>query len=256
MAVQGPSGATVQRTYAIVVPVGYDDTKPYPVVFEGAGCGATTPTSACTAGYPFQQVDTGGAIVVGIDYGAAPGLACYDSQNPLSNDVAFFPLLKQTIESELCVDEKREFFSGYGGGASFENQMTCAFADKLRGAVQVSGTEPLRLPACTSGPLSAFFIHDKLDAAQPYAADLPACTRILMDNGCGVATCDPTDIVHTKPYVPIGTAPPAGTKCVQWSGCPAAFPVVFCTTTGQGHLDQQQWAIAAFWNFIAHQGDP
>ena len=36
----------------------------------------------------------------------------------------------------------------------------------------------------------------------------------------------------------------------EYTDCPAAYPVVFCTTTGLGHADQHERAIPAFTLFF------
>ena len=39
--------------------------------------------------------------------------------------------------------------------------------------------------------------------------------------------------------------------CLRYINCPAEYPVIFCTTTGQGHSDQAANAIPGFTQFFA-----
>ena len=38
--------------------------------------------------------------------------------------------------------------------------------------------------------------------------------------------------------------------CVNFTGCPADYPVVFCTTMGAGHTPCEPWSDFAYWNFF------
>ncbi|HEY1534246.1 MAG TPA: hypothetical protein VGF76_09510, partial [Polyangiaceae bacterium] len=70
----------VDRGYWVYVPASYDKNKPYKVIYQGAGCGTSytngngvSNKSGMTNGsqpvWPFQSVDMGQAIQVGLDYG-------------------------------------------------------------------------------------------------------------------------------------------------------------------------------------------
>jgi hypothetical protein len=44
--------------------------------------------------------------------------------------------------------------------------------------------------------------------------------------------------------------------CVQYTDCPKEYPVVFCTTNGQGHNDQSNRAIPGFKDFFDMMNAP
>jgi hypothetical protein len=250
-------GSPEYRGWWVYVPTGYDPTKPYKVIYNGANCGSPDNFSAGAAGYPYDSVDGGNAILVGLDYDTYATVPyCYDDQDPQSNDFEFFPWLQSQIEASLCVDMNREFFSGYNGGAWLAQQLSCAFPDKLRGVVSNAGCEPAgtagSLPACVQKPTAAFFVHDPSSSFAPLQCILPACTRMLEQNGCSVTHCDPTDTTITTPYpVPTGVSLPAGGNCVQFNGCPANYPVVFCLTPNQNQSDGRSWGIVnLFWDWM------
>jgi len=218
-------------------------------------CGDPSISNSGSQGYEYQLFDDGEAIQVGLD--VDPDRAadhCYDDRNPTSNDFSFFPWLTAQIESELCVDMKHEFISGYSTGAYLANQLGCAFPDKLRGQVLVSGGEPVSQPTCVDHPIAAFFVHDTDDFDNPYGLILPACARTLRQNGCTNTDCsDPTDAGDTIPYtLPASITPPPGTQCTQFTGC-GQNPVVFCTTFGQMHGMQGSWVVPAFWDFMRNR---
>ncbi len=254
-------GSPEYRGWWVYVPTGYDPSKAYPVIYEGAGCGDPNFFDAGKEGYPYQLVDDNGAIQVGLDYDTYSDLLdCYDTRTLSSNDFTFFPWLMNQIEDELCVDTSRELISGYGSGASLAEQLGCAFADRLRAEVGVAAGEsdlgPALLPTCASHPIAAMFVHDFDDTDEPYAEALPACSSALVQNGCSVTDCsDPTSTTLTSVYVPPnGVTLPAQAQCRQFNGCPSAYPVVFCTTySNDGNNDQLWGGTSLFWDFMRNK---
>jgi poly(3-hydroxybutyrate) depolymerase len=260
------SGTPEERGWWVYVPDGYDSTKPYRVIYNGAGCGDGNYFNAGEDGYKYYSVDNSNAILVGLDYDTysdVPG--CYDNRNATSNDFTFFPWLQNEIESTFCVDKNHEFFSGYSSGGWVMQQFNCAFPDKLRGSVAVTGCEPgvagypgSQYPNCAQKPTAAFYVKDQGDTDNTYACILPACLRVLNQNGCKTAAgtaytaCNPLDTTTTTPYVvPAGVTPPPQTKCVTFNGCPADYPVVFCVTQNQDHSDDSNWGVVTlFWDWM------
>jgi hypothetical protein len=259
----------VDRGYWVYVPASYDKNKPYKVIYQGAGCGTSytngngvSNKSGMTNGsqpvWPFQSVDMGQAIQVGLDYGyTAARPNCFDDGNTQSNDFTFFPILKNLIEGAFCIDPSRVFLSGHSSGSWWVNQMTCAFGNEIRGIAVSTGNEP-PLPTCVVGAhIASMFLHDVKDQLNSYAGILPACARALKNNGCTTTKCDPSDASTTQPWpVPAGITLPGMGKCIQFNGCPADSPVAFCTTTnadpgGQDHYEFVNSFIAPlFWSFF------
>ena len=251
----------IARGYWLRVPPNYDPKKAYKVIYEGAPCGQPTggngqPNPSGRGVFDYASVDNGEAIQVGLDYGYA-GI-CYDNGNPKSNDFLFFPLLKKMIEGMLCIDTSNVFLSGYSSGSWLMNQLTCAFGNEIRATVEATGEEPSQQPTCVTGShIASLFLHDVNDQLNPYAGILPACARALKNNGCATATCDPSNAQTTQAWpVPGGLMIPGMGKCVQFNGCPADSPVVFCTTVnvdpgGANHYEHVNSFIPPlFWGFL------
>jgi len=259
----------VNRGYWLRLPPNYDKNKPYKVIYQGAGCGVSYPNGSGKANlsgtgngfqalWPFQTVDMGEAIQVGVDYGYNPARPnCFDDGNTMSNDFTFFPILKTMIESTLCTDPSHVYLSGHSSGSWWINQMTCAFGNQIRGVALATGGEP-SLPTCVTGAhIASLFLHDLFDQLNSYKGILPACARALKNNGCTTTTCDPANAATTTSWpIPQGLTLPGNGKCVQFNGCPADSPVVFCTTThadpgGQDHYEFVNSFIAPlFWNLF------
>jgi hypothetical protein len=256
-------GSPEYRGWWVYVPSGYDASKPYTVMYSGAGCFDPNWFHAGVDGYPYYNVDDGQAILVGMDYDTfAESPGCYDAVDPESNDLTFMPWLMDEIEGTFCVDTTREWISDYGDYQNtLAQQFDCAFPARLRGQVLVSGTEPGApgttgsLPTCNPAPLAAFYVKDVNDTDSTYASIIPGCSRVLKQNGCSNTKCDPMDTTLTTPYpVPAGVdLIKANGTCVKFNGCPADYPVVFCTTNyAPDHHDDDQYmgVVKLFWDFI------
>ena len=116
----------------------------------------------------------------------------------------------------------------------------------IHGQASVSGGEPNNDPPC-NGPVAAIWIHDLLDP-NPYSGSHEvALPRVLKMNGCFSAT--PKTAPWHEDIMGKGV-------CVQYTDCPAAYPVVFCTTVGQGHADQHALAIPGFKVFFDEASAP
>lgn len=260
------NGTPEWRGWWVWVPKDYDGSKPYHVVYNFAGCDDQDIFNAGNAGFNFDNDANADAIMVGLDYDTYTDVPlCYDNRNPNSNDFIFFPWLQKFIESQFCVDTNHEFLTGYSSGGWVMQQMNCKFPTAIRAAAAVTGCEPGTpadpggsQPTCdTTGKQAVFYVHDTTDNTNPYACILPGCTRMLKQNGCTVTDCsDPTSTTLTTAYAPpAGVTLPQGAQCRQFNGCPTDYPVVFCTTTGLAHgQNDTNWGVdKMFWDWFVNR---
>ncbi|HTA18754.1 MAG TPA: hypothetical protein VK989_05655, partial [Polyangia bacterium] len=87
------------------------------------------------------------------------------------------------------------------------------------------------------------------DNSNPLAGDQAALARVLRMNGCTGSATAPW---HSETTVLAGV-------CQQYTGCPPEYPVVFCTTAGDGHSSQAERAIPAstlFFDQVAAAASP
>jgi hypothetical protein len=136
--------------------------------------------------------------------------------------------------------------TGSGSGAAGSNALAgmCArkFAPEyhIRAQAAVSGGEPDNNPPC-NGPVAAIWIHDLMDSNAYSANHDVALPRVLKMNGCFSKT--PTTVPWHEDIMGKGV-------CVQYTDCPADYPVVFCTTNMYGHADQHERAVPGFTAFF------
>jgi hypothetical protein len=224
------------RNYYVWLPTGYDPTRAYTTVFLGTGCGGNGMTVL-----PMQNVSKGNAILVGL----SPVGQCFMTSAADSPEIAFFDAALKDVESSFCVDQAHVFIAGFSSGSWLANLIGCARAGIVRGQGNATGGLP-PVPTCT-GPIAAMLAHDEGDTTNAISGGEAARDRILKINGCSTTTI---------PYNPM--LGPNDTDleghpimCVQYQGCPPAYPVVWCPTTGQGHSDQVATGLSVpgFWNF-------
>lgn len=212
------------RATSVRLPTGYDPMRPYPVIVVLHGCGSGTNN------VPMEKVTGSDAILVR-GTGSASG-TCWDT-SASGSDVAFFDAMVADVRARFCTDENRVFAVGYSSGSWLVNQLTCIRSTTLRGGATVTGGESAT--GTCKGPVSRIFIHDTTDTDNDISGSVKARDRQLTQNGCDKAM---------QP-VPIDPSP-----CVTYPGCPAAYPVEWCQTSGQMHNRQDSWAPAAFWSFF------
>jgi poly(3-hydroxybutyrate) depolymerase len=212
------------RPYSVRLPTGYNASRAYPVIVLLHGCGSGTNN------VPMEKVTGTDAILV-----RGTGSAADTCWTTTANgaDVAFFDAMVADTKARFCADENRFFVVGYSSGSWLANQLTCIRSSVLRGAASVTGGESAG-SGC-KGPVSRIFIHDLDDTTNVISGSEKARDRQLTQNGCD------------KSMQPVAQDP---SPCVGYPGCPAAYPVVFCATSGQMHNRQDSFAPSTFWNFF------
>ncbi|HXK17291.1 MAG TPA: hypothetical protein VNG33_05805, partial [Polyangiaceae bacterium] len=259
------------------VPVDYRPDHPYRIVYIGQGCGAQHAGKTNT--YPLFNEAQGGseqAVYVGLsvpDNAANPG--CYDNNTgPDSQEWEAFDLIHTFVEQRYCVDNNRIYVAGYSTGAWLANMWGCYFAGTpsppldepdvtagrqerkfaphwaIRGHLGTAGTLPLNQPLPCNGPAAGFWLHDSLDKSILIETGIAALNQSLKSNGCVGNYQDGPK----QPWAPGEQIPGLAGACQAYTGCPAdvnaKYPLVFCTTNGNGHSDQALSAVPAFTQFL------
>jgi hypothetical protein len=273
------------RNYGVELPPNYDPTKPYPLILEGGGCvgGPTSDGGGFSAGETnvirvglsyVGQCFADGGVGGSMGFGCAPDAAsigiCVNTP-----EVPYVNAVLDDLESHLCVDLDQVFIAGIDSGAFESSTVSCALSERIRGMATVYGGLRINRPACT-GPTAAIMVvagADDTEPIGPLVMDMPFPSAGLS------ATQVNSDIVAFDSY---GSAPmrdellkrngctgtatavydPAYSQCVTYTGCPVAYPVVWCELPGLSHLvgnvnyDGTSYvpgtpANPLLWNFLA-----
>ncbi|HEY2900880.1 MAG TPA: hypothetical protein VGL59_09915 [Polyangia bacterium] len=224
----------VARQYSLRLPTGYDVNKPYRTIFSFHGCGAHNDNLI-----NIQDASGFDAILVAPEQISGN---CYDDQSKMSKDLPVFDALVQWSEDNLCVDKSRIFSMGFSSGSWMTNIIGCQRADVVRAKANVSGgiTGALTPTVDCKGNVAGIFLHDKDDTQNAIAGGMQARDVLLQENSCAMTS---------KPYTNV----PANTVglCVQYDGCKAGYPVVWCQTSGINHDPQQSRSPELFWRFLS-----
>jgi polyhydroxybutyrate depolymerase len=214
------------RIYWVRLPATYDADRAYPTVLLGPGCGASG-----QAPIPLQIASGEDAILVGMN-----GIDnCFNKESVDSPELPYFDETLKNVEATFCVDTSRIFVAGFSSGSWLTSYLGCTRAGVIRAQASVAGGLP-PVPACL-GPIPAMYVADSDDNKNDPATVKLALERVRVANGC-------SDV--TEPY-DIGVPSP----CVQYKGCNAGYPLVWCLTSGLGHADASQTQISTvgFWHF-------
>jgi poly(3-hydroxybutyrate) depolymerase len=215
------------RIYWLRVPNGYDPDRAYPTVFLGPGCGGSGQTPI-----PLQAASMDDAILVGLN-----GIDnCFNKDAADTPELAYFDATLAAIENDLCVDTSRVFVAGFSSGSWLTSYLGCVRAGVIRGQASVAGGLPPIPPTC-AGPIAAMYVADTDDTKNTVDTVKLAVDRARMIDGCSDET-EPYDFGVTSP-------------CLQYKGCKAGYPVVWCVTSGVGHADNSSTKISTngFWHF-------
>jgi poly(3-hydroxybutyrate) depolymerase len=238
------------REYVVGIPSDYDSTKRYPLVFAWHGLGGTADQVAqggtrageiyngyyglryasTQAGKPMLFVSGQGLPSASSDSGTD-----YAWRNTNGEDIAYTKAVLAWMDQTYCVDADRIFSIGFSFGGVMSNTVGCSMGDVIRAIAPFSGAGPgFGGPGggstCT-GQVAAFLGHGTSDptvaisngqASRDFWAKANHCTSTT-------AAIDPS-------------------PCVEYQGCDADYPVVWCEFDGVHEV--KSWETAGAWTFF------
>lgn len=177
------SGGT-NRSYILSIPTGYDNNRPYRLIFglhwlNGTANDVATggADGAVWAFYGQKQLSNNGTIFVapqGINNGWA---------NTNGRDITLVDDLVRLIESDLCVDTSLVFAMGWSYGGAMSYALACARPAVFRAVVVYSGAN---LSGCNGGtqPVAYFGIHGTHDSVLNISNGRSLRDTFVRNNGC------------------------------------------------------------------------
>lgn len=216
------SNVSNNRKYDVRLPANYDDSRAYPVILLLHGCGDATNN------VPVEREVGEDAIVI---RGTGTDGTCWFA-GPNGADMPYIDEIIADVQARFCVNAGQLFAVGYSSGSWLASSLSCHRGDVFRGIATVTGGEPTGISNC-KGQVGRIFVHDNMDNDNRIGGDTPSRDRMITTNKCTTTT------------MPVDPSP-----CVEYQGCDAGYPVIWCETTGKGHSRQDELAPAAFWNFF------
>lgn len=197
--------------YYFKLPMTYDNSKPYPLLYVFHPSGNDIDWAEKNAGFeatPARQ----NAIIV---YPKSAGNGWEQV------DIALFDPLHKQLTDNYCVDLARVFATGESSGGDYASVLGCEKADKVR-AVGPTAAKPMSgvglnpsTRTCT-GKTTAYVIHGKADSVVGAQAGIQTRDFHLAKNNCGTMT------------TPVAGYTDNLSNCVQYQGCDEGYPVFWC----------------------------
>jgi hypothetical protein len=257
------------RQFFVRVPPGYDENRPYRIVYLlRRGCDGRG-TDASSAYDLSNEALGGNEQTVYVDV-AVPELDmnphCYDSTGGSESlEYEAFDLMHSYVESHFCVDNNAIFVAGYSQGGAVSNMWGCYFGGipdpprkfapnwPIRGYAVMAGWHEANQPLPCGGPAAAIWIHETGDLESgDYGGSNPASLQLaLATNGCS-GNYDDGPKQAWAPAAKLSGL--GGDACQLYTGCTgqseAQFPLVFCNVPGNGGTSRAELAIPAFTKFF------
>jgi poly(3-hydroxybutyrate) depolymerase len=214
------------RVYYIDLPAGYDPSKPYPILFGGAGCGGAPNTNGSSGGFAVLPTTNMQAIQIGLSYVNG----CFAQGGADNPELPYFDAVLSEVEANYCVDKGRVFVGGYSSGGWLAYMLAFARGGVVRGISTAAGgiATVTGRPPDTKLPVAGLLLTGAIDntnpASGPTGSDV-AMNLLLQYNNCTGTATVPWEV------------PCPSCACVRYTGCPPAYPVVRCHPPGQGHTD-------------------
>ncbi|KAF5317980.1 hypothetical protein D9619_012070 [Psilocybe cf. subviscida] len=164
------------RQYILQVPSNYDSNKEYKLIFGFHWRGGSM-NDVAPGYYGLRALAGETAIFVapnGIDSGWA---------NTNNRDNTFVDSILSEVKSNLCVDEKQVFATGWSYGGSMSYNLACSKPTVFRSVSVISGAQ---LSGCTGGETKIPYlgIHGVVDSVLNISNGRSLRDRFLRVNGC------------------------------------------------------------------------
>jgi len=200
------------RAYQLDIPVGYDGTKPYALVF---GLHSLTVDYRIVLGmagfadmhkkYEYIGVSPSGLVSTVPYWNAAPVVDNYD--------VDFITQLLDHLEATLCIDTGAVFSVGMSNGAQMSSLLGCRLPNRITAIAPIAGVEYNQ--PCNGAPVPVIAFHGLKDPFVPYKG-----------GGLNSVTIADENYYHGK--VPPKTATPTGVdetmkNWARHNGCDADY---------------------------------
>jgi poly(3-hydroxybutyrate) depolymerase len=238
------------RKYYVRIPDGYDNTKPYRLVFGNHWMGGKaedvdtgqTVTRDVWAYFGLKKLDTEKTTIFVAPDGNQCGTWCKD-------DEKFINDLITLLKGEFCVDESRVFATGFSFGAIFSYSLACDLPGVFRAVAVLSGANNI---GCSNGntPVAYYGQVGMSDGLCTPALGHTCRDTFVTRNGCTKAASVPEwKSADGKTHI-----------CYSYEGCKAGYPVRWCTgnfahiaapndqTTGDN--GNTTWSPGEVWKFF------
>lgn len=159
------------RSYRLHVPLHYNGTRSFPVVFAFHGSSASASVIERETSFD-DRADSLGFFVVypeGLHRAWNIGECCRYSFTHNVNEVAFVSAILDELERGVAVDRTRVYMTGYSDGGTLSYILGCTIPNRVAAVAVVSGTLFEPPPVCPlSRAMPVMLVHGTADNSLPY----------------------------------------------------------------------------------------
>jgi poly(3-hydroxybutyrate) depolymerase len=136
--------------------------------------------------------------------------------NSNGEDIAFTEAMLADLRSNYCVDNDRIFSTGFSYGGMMSFAVACDLSHEFRAIAPMAGSLYSAFNCPGTGPAIAMWgAHGTSDTVVPIEDGRAGLDKVLQQNNCGTET------------IPVDPSP-----CVEYQGCDAGYPVIWCEWDG------------------------
>ena len=223
----------MMRQYYVNVPAAYNASQPARVVFawhwRGGNARNITNSGGFGGGYYGLKARITDAIYIsaeGLSENGQTGWA-----NTGGQDIEFLKAMLAWLDANYCVDKSRIFSVGFSYGGMMSDTIACQMGSTFRAIAPIAGALFSGTSRCVNQKVAAHITHGSGDTTVQLSGG-----ETVRDWLIGVNHCTMT----SQPLEP--------SPCVEYMGCDAGYPVVWCEHTG-GH-NVPSFASAAIGTFF------
>jgi polyhydroxybutyrate depolymerase len=266
------------RLYDVIVPSGYDASKPAPLLLMIHGfVDASTTTTPWTDMDTYMKIspeaDKRGVIVALVHATIDNTLgryfwnatdSCCDFEKSGINDVGYIMAVVKEVTTKYAVDPKRLFILGHSNGGFMTHRLACDQADKFAAVVSLAGEvykDPTRCAA--SAPISVLEVQGDADMTVPYAGGPPENVAVLPPAPGAIETtqtwaaknnCDVKADTTQPPVDLVTDLTGAETSKLVYKNCEAGVATELWTIHGGPHSPNfnASWAPTVLDFLMAH----
>lgn len=208
--------------YYVKLPTNYDPNTPYPVLYMFNPTNNPISWAEQSAGFEQTEARDNWIRVYPHPANSSAGWG--------AGDVDFFGPLHEAITGNFCVDEERAFATGESSGGDFSSILGCEYADLIR------ATAPCATKNVGGYPLNA---DQRQCAGQVGAVIIHGIRDNVVGTENGPLTRDFYKALNncSDEELPVEGYTDDQSNCVEFQGCDAGFPVIWCNHNDPNYSD-------------------
>lgn len=157
----------VEREYLLVVPDGYRESKPAPLLFDFHGLTSSMQEQFGYTGLGVQGGERGYVVITPNGQGDLLRRWSLLPSTMTNPDVAFVQAMLRATSRTLCIRRDAVFATGISNGAMFATQLACALPGRLAAIAPVAGINGTEVCDAGAPPVSVLAFHGTADPIVP-----------------------------------------------------------------------------------------